>query len=223
MTTGLSEFAAVALAAIVLGFFALALLVHRELGPFAGLDTGGKWLLTLAFGLGLCAFSLKLVVALLIGGMAQPSLAALVASAPRPEVGETLGEFINPAPRHPVRYVWEALPDRAPEPPDNPGTPEKDRPGPPPLPGKATVRRRHPGLRHLPRPRGPGGGRRTTNGPGHRRTTRGAQYSHGMECRLPIRALLGRPLPPPWRTRPVAPFSIPWRWASLPPGRLSGA
>lgn len=125
MSTGLSEFAAVALAAIVLGFVALSLLVHRELGPFAGLDTGGKWLLTLAFGLGLCAFSLKLVVALLIGGLAQPSLAALVTSAPRPEVGETPGEFINPAPRHPARYVWEALPERAPEPPDNPGTPEK--------------------------------------------------------------------------------------------------
>lgn len=127
MPNDLSELLAIGIPAVVIGLLVLAMLVQRELGPFAGLDAAGKWMLTFALGMGVFAFSLKLAVAALIEQTPPQAMARVghnvfvPASAPAPDNAS----FANPAPPRPARYVWEGLPDRAPEPADNPGNPAK--------------------------------------------------------------------------------------------------
>ena len=111
--------------AIVIGLVALSLMVHRELGPFAGLTAGGKWMLTVAFGMGILAFMLKMTVALAIAQLPQHTIAPLIAApVPASNRGESTA-FANPARPRPARYTWEALPEQAPAPADNPTTASK--------------------------------------------------------------------------------------------------
>lgn len=124
MNTGLQELIGVGIPALAIGLGVLSLMVHRELGPFAGLDRAGKWLLTGLFGMGLLAFGIKMAVAVAVtAGAAGPLIAARPGLDGR-EVQAAI-EFVNPAPRQPARYVWQALPEQAPIPADNPPTPEK--------------------------------------------------------------------------------------------------
>lgn len=53
MNTGILELLSIGIPVIVLGFLSLSLMVHKELGPFVGLGPGGKWMLTLALGMGI--------------------------------------------------------------------------------------------------------------------------------------------------------------------------
>ena len=66
MNSELGDLLAIGIPATGLGVAALALMIHQELGPFAGLDRAGKWLLSAAFGMGLLAFGLKMAVAVAI-------------------------------------------------------------------------------------------------------------------------------------------------------------
>ena len=113
--------------AVLIGFASLALMVHKELGPFAGLNVAGRWLLTGLFGMGFVAFGIKMAVALAIERLPQqtitPLLAMQVVAARGDEQFDT--GFSNPARPRPAHYVWEALPETAPEPADNPGNPAK--------------------------------------------------------------------------------------------------
>ncbi len=122
METGLSELFRIGVAVVLVGLTVLLLMVHRELGPFAGLAPGGRWLLSGAFGLGILAFAAKLAVAAMIAR--QPDF---LHAPPAPVAGERdeAAPFLNPAPPRPGRYVWESLPAVAPAPADNPTTPAR--------------------------------------------------------------------------------------------------
>lgn len=127
MNSGLSDILSIGIPAILIGVLTLGMMVHKELGPFAGLSPGGKWLLTLALGMGVLAFTLKM------------SVAALLSTAPEKTVDRlaengfvhtvlSLDEnaiFSNPAHDRPRHYVWESLPEHAPEPVGNPSNPSK--------------------------------------------------------------------------------------------------
>jgi cytochrome c peroxidase len=127
MNTDLIDVLGIGIPAVLLGLLALAFMVHREIGPFAGLEAGGKWLLTGAFAMGLLAFSLKMAVAVAIDGLPERFVAPLVGTYhARPEMNPEVSEgFVNPAPPRPAHYVWEALPEVAPAPSGNPTTPAK--------------------------------------------------------------------------------------------------
>lgn len=127
MNTDLIDVLDIGIPAVLLGLVTLAFMVHREIGPFAGLEGGGKWLLSGAFGMGILAFSLKMAVAVAMDGLPERFIEPLVGSySGRPAANPELSEsFVNPAQSRPARYVWEALPAVAPAPADNPTTPAK--------------------------------------------------------------------------------------------------
>lgn len=125
MSSELNDVLAIGLPALVIGVASLILMIHRELGPFSGLNTAGKWLLTAAFGMGLLAFSLKMAVAVALDLRAGSPLLAQFA-VPFSQPGAARSElFANPAPPRAPRYVWAALPKEAPSPADNPTTAAK--------------------------------------------------------------------------------------------------
>lgn len=127
MDTGIGDILEVAVPAILLAFSVVVLMVHKELGPFAGISIGGKWMLTLAFGMGVIAFAFKITVALSVAKAPERVVAPVIAAyrqspvTPLPE----WGTGIYDAPPLPANYVWQPLPDMAPAPADNPTTPEK--------------------------------------------------------------------------------------------------
>lgn len=119
-------FLAVGLLAVLLGFTCLALMVHKELGPFAGINVAGRWLLVGLFGMGFVAFGVKLALAVAIEGLPERTLVPwLDRQHAHARVADDSIPFDNPAPPRPARYVWQALPEKAPEPPDNPGNAAK--------------------------------------------------------------------------------------------------
>ena len=125
MDTDLAAVFKVALPAIGFALLVILLMVQRELGPFAGLSAGGKWMLMGAFGLGVLAFSFKMAVAAVMAGLPGRTIAPLIHShdtAPVTVTGDTRA-FNDRALA--ARYVWQALPDVASAPEDNPTTPEK--------------------------------------------------------------------------------------------------
>jgi cytochrome c peroxidase len=127
MNSGLADLLAIGIPVILIGMLTLGMMVHKELGPFVGLAAGGKWMLSLALGMGIFAFSLKMGVALLLGKSPEATVDRLTNN-PFVHAAMPLDEnagFFNPAPPKPGRYVWEALPERAPEPVDNLATPAK--------------------------------------------------------------------------------------------------
>ncbi|PKO48497.1 MAG: cytochrome-c peroxidase [Betaproteobacteria bacterium HGW-Betaproteobacteria-4] len=117
----------IGLSAVLIGFATLAFMVHRELGPFAGLNVAGRWLLTGLFGMGFVAFGIKMAVALAIERLPEQTIAPLLAMQAVAARGDEQFDtgFINPAPARQAHYVWEALPEAAPEPADNPGNAAK--------------------------------------------------------------------------------------------------
>lgn len=127
MNTDLIDVLDIGIPMILLGLVALILLVHREFGPFSGLGSGGKWLLTGAFGMGILAFSLKMAVAYAVTHMPESTIVPLLAAtaAPSNPDGESDYSSFNNTRSPNGRYVWQALPERAPEPADNPSSPEK--------------------------------------------------------------------------------------------------
>lgn len=118
---------AIGFSAVLIGFATLAFMVHRELGPFAGLNVAGRWLLTGLFGLGFVAFGIKMAVALAIERLPEQTITPLLAMQAVAARGDEQFDsgFINPAPARQAHYVWEALPEAAPEPADNPANAAK--------------------------------------------------------------------------------------------------
>jgi len=127
MNTDLIDVLDIGIPMILIGLIALTLMVHREFGPFSGLGSGGKWLLTGAFGMGILAFTLKMAVAFAVTRMPESTIAPLLAASGMPSNpdGESDYSSFNNLAAPTGRYVWQALPEHAPEPADNPSTPEK--------------------------------------------------------------------------------------------------
>lgn len=122
MNSGLADFLMIAIPAILTGAIVLALMVRRELAPAVGLRGEQRWLLGLALGMGLVAFSIKLGVALILSNAPGATVDALAArdfgSAVMPDDDSvaSIKAFINPASGNGQRYVWERLPQEAPAP-----------------------------------------------------------------------------------------------------------
>lgn len=112
---------AIGLSSALIAGFILVVLVHREVGPSSGLDRGGRWLLTLALGVGVFTFSLKMIAVLLIGAAPDKTIEVLLDNplVPAAQIDSERGDFINPAPQRPARYIWESLPVTAAEAGDN--------------------------------------------------------------------------------------------------------
>lgn len=103
-------------------FAALALLVRRDLAPlgaFGGaLDGGGRWFLGAALGLGVIAFSIKLVILSTLASFPAQTIAPLIE--PRQPLAERDDPSLpDPAPP-PTVPQWRGLPALVPHPADNP-------------------------------------------------------------------------------------------------------
>lgn len=127
MNDGLSEILNIGIPAILIGALLLGTMVHKELGPFVGLGPGGKWMLSLALGMGVLAFTLKIGVALILAESPENTVDRLTDNrfVHSHQASDEKTDFLNPAPFRPREYVWGTLPERAPEPADNPSNPLK--------------------------------------------------------------------------------------------------
>jgi cytochrome c peroxidase len=128
MDTAAREFLLVSLFAVLAGWTALALLIRRELAPLAGLGKERqpqRWFLLGAGGAGLLAFTLKLVVALLLTGLPTSWWQPLLQLWSTPAGEGAASEWFTPASGQRGAYRWQALPEHFPSPPDNPTTPAK--------------------------------------------------------------------------------------------------
>ncbi len=127
MTNDFSDLLAVGLPAVLGGLLLLGLMVHRELGPFAGLGAPGRWMLTGAFGMGILAFALKMAVAAVVTGLphqvVDPLVRAFPDRTPTPAPAPMAADAGSPLGT--VRHSWQTLPDQVPSPADDPPTPAK--------------------------------------------------------------------------------------------------
>lgn len=96
-------------------------MVRRELAPLSGLGTTGQWMLSTALGSGIIAVALKLITLILL--LSAPGL--LEALIPSPGQRQATIHNIQPVSSPSRGYVWAALPQIAPSPPDNPTTAAK--------------------------------------------------------------------------------------------------
>ncbi|MEW6163543.1 MAG: cytochrome c peroxidase [Pseudomonadota bacterium] len=127
MNTGIWDLLGIGLPAVTVALLVLISMVQLELGPFARLETPGKWLLTGAFGMGVLAFCLKMIVAVAISTVPERVIAPIVAIYPERTVPDADARAVLPGLTFSgnARQAWMALPETAPAPADNPTTPEK--------------------------------------------------------------------------------------------------
>ncbi len=131
--------------AVVTGAVVLAAMVRHDLGPQGRLSRVGQWLLATALGTGVLAFAFKLLLIITVLTFAPPtpfpSRAEGVTpnaqtattpqhtTAPPSYVWQQLAgqpsSLVNREPVSARTHVWEALPEQAPAPLDNPTTAEK--------------------------------------------------------------------------------------------------
>lgn len=126
MNIDLTQLLITGIAALAVGVAALTLLVRRDLLPSRGLgDGGGRLFLAAALGMGLMAFAIKLTIAAALSLLSREAVTAIMTAPPppaeiQPESAALRGES------QPAGYAWAALPGKAPSPPNNPATPEKE-------------------------------------------------------------------------------------------------
>lgn len=127
MNADLTSLLAAGLLAILIATTALVLLVRGDLAPAGlrpvGLGTGGRFLLGGALGLGVIAFTVKVVIILTLASFPQQTIAPLIAGVGQGAYGAS-GKDLLPLPE-PEPYEWKALPAVVPAPADNPTTPAK--------------------------------------------------------------------------------------------------
>ncbi len=131
----------IGLVAVMIATFGVLYMVQTELGPWARLSGQKRLLLATALGSGVLAFTIKLTIILGMVWLPQYLIDPLLTPVERPRLSNT-----KPLPNGPPTYrwlslpvatatpgrpyfdqnfVWKALPERAPDPADNPTTPEK--------------------------------------------------------------------------------------------------
>lgn len=126
MHIDLSQLLITGMAALVFGVAALTLLVRKDLLPSKGPgDGGGRVFLAAALGMGMIAFAIKLTIATVLSHMPRDTVAAIL-TAPQPPAGPQPEAPAQPGEPQPTGYAWVALPEKAPSPPHNPATPEKE-------------------------------------------------------------------------------------------------
>ncbi len=138
MTTPL-DLLLIGLIAVAIAASGLLYMVHTELGPLARLAGQKRLLLATALGSGILAFALKLLIIISLAWFPQYLIDPFIDRFELPPQGAT----VLPAPRAPrhrwvmlsespaattvssTNYRWQALPQQAPAPDDNPTTAEK--------------------------------------------------------------------------------------------------
>jgi cytochrome c peroxidase len=130
MDADLSTFLFTGIVAIVVGTTALILIVRGNLLPAGASDGGGRWFLGAALGAGIIAFTIKMIVVLTISTFPEKTITPLIAHdghfqerEKMPPESPDYWSLMRPGAKG--SPVWQALPDRAPDPEDNPTTPEK--------------------------------------------------------------------------------------------------
>lgn len=129
MDADLSNLMTYGIAAVLIGMVTLALLVRGDLLPPGSMEGGGRVFLGAALGIGVIAFAVKLIIIAVISTFPKYTIAPLVAG--KSGARHTASPLKIP-PDLPSPYenkgepkLWQALPKRAPDPPDNPTTAEK--------------------------------------------------------------------------------------------------
>jgi cytochrome c peroxidase len=126
---GLVSFMNVGIVMLIIGFSVLFLMVRFELGPASGLSPVRKWIMTLALGSGMVAFSIKLMIIATLVNFPAQTIRLFVAQQTGPlQLEREAPNAETPIVRLPglqKAYVWRTLPETAPAPKWNPTTPEK--------------------------------------------------------------------------------------------------
>jgi cytochrome c peroxidase len=127
MTFGILDLLGIGAIAILFAGIVLMPMVQFELGPSGRLAGRGRWLLMVALGMGVLAFLFKLSVIIAISALPQVVISPLISGTKALVSSEPTTPRLDPFAivGLPPRYVWEALPERAPAPAGNPTTPEK--------------------------------------------------------------------------------------------------
>lgn len=127
MHADLTPILVIGILVVLAAFTALALLVRRDLAPAGAwggvLDSGGRWFLGAALGLGVIAFSIKLVILATLASFPSLTIAPLIE--PRAQVAEDFAAPPPPSPHPPSVPTWRGLPALVPAPADNPGNDAK--------------------------------------------------------------------------------------------------
>src|SRR5512140_3669597 len=115
MNFGILDILGIGAIAILFAGIVLLPMVQFELGPSGRLVGGKRWLLVVAFGMGVLAFMFKLAVIVTVSMLPQVVIAPLIAGQQTTISNEPATTRLDPfalAPT-PPRYVWQALPEIA--------------------------------------------------------------------------------------------------------------
>lgn len=115
MNADLSQILIFGTLAVTCGVSALVLLVRRDLAPAVGLDGGGRWFLGAGLGLGVIAFSIKLVIISTLATFPENTIDALL---PDPLLARLNMKPLTELPSAPSepRDLWRPLPQTPPGP-----------------------------------------------------------------------------------------------------------
>jgi cytochrome c peroxidase len=129
MNADLSLMLGTGAAAVLFAATALVLLVRADLTRAerggALLSGGGQWFLGAALGIGVIAFSIKLVIILTLSNFPDQTIQPLIPSAEERGAPSLGADEPGDGPGGSGHYVWRALPAVVPEPADNPTDPAK--------------------------------------------------------------------------------------------------
>lgn len=111
------------------GWLFLALMVRKDLAHKIGLSNVQQWGLVGALGTGLLAFSIKLFLIVFLSHMTSEQLIPTSSEIPLSAIKKPATPTPTSTIYSSASYQWQALPDKAPEPTDNPSSAEKVRLG----------------------------------------------------------------------------------------------
>lgn len=131
----------IGLVAVAIATFGLLYMIHTELGPLARLAGYKRILLATALGSGVLAFALKLLIIISVVWYPQHLIDPFIDRVELPQ-GSTAAAAPTEAPKYrwlelpelpttqenrysDTTYLWQALPEQAPSPTNNPTTPQK--------------------------------------------------------------------------------------------------
>ncbi|MBI4995741.1 MAG: c-type cytochrome [Rhodocyclales bacterium] len=111
--------------AVMAGATIVLMLVRSELAQASGVRSGGKLFLAAALGMGIIAFTVKLTTFTLMATLPQQMINPLMVDRRFTEIVPADWTKMPGLPQKDAIYQWQALPQAAPAPADNPTTAEK--------------------------------------------------------------------------------------------------
>jgi cytochrome c peroxidase len=111
--------------AVIAGASIVVMLVRSELAAASGVKSGGKLFLAAALGMGVIAFTVKLTTFTLMATLPQQVINPLMVERHITEIVPADWKRMEQLPQRDESYRWQALPQAAPAPANNPTTTEK--------------------------------------------------------------------------------------------------